>query len=57
MEKKNIYELLTFILESLEMIEERFVIIEQSDDFIDTKEGLLMLDAISMRLQSFVMKK
>jgi len=52
MDKVNNQELLKFILESIEMIKERFEGITKSDDFLYSKEGMLRLDAISMRLQS-----
>ena len=52
MDKKNSAELISFIVLSIELIEERFKSISQSDDFIDDSMGLEKLDAISMRLQS-----
>jgi len=52
MDKVNNQELLQFILESIEMIKDRFEGITKSDDFLYSKEGMLRLDAISMRLQS-----
>jgi len=52
MDKVNNQELLKFILESIEMIKDRFEGIESSDDFMYSKEGMTNLDAISMRLQS-----
>jgi uncharacterized protein with HEPN domain len=52
MDKVNNQELLKFILSSIEMIKERFEGITNSDDFIYSKEGLMKLDSISMRLQS-----
>lgn len=52
MDKANNQELLKFILESIEMINDRFSDIKCSDDFMYSKEGLMKLDAISMRLQS-----
>ncbi len=52
MDKKNSYELLAYILLSIELIEERFTFIKTRDDFIEDHAGLEKLDAISMRLQS-----
>lgn len=52
MDKKNTNELLQFILQSIELVEKRFLAIGQSDDFMKDDEGLEKLDSISMRLQS-----
>lgn len=52
MDKKNTIELIKFIESSINLIETRFLKINQSEDFIDTDEGLEKLDSISMRLQS-----
>jgi uncharacterized protein with HEPN domain len=52
MDKANNFELLKFVLESIEMIKNRFEPIKSSDDFMQTQEGMMRLDAISMRLQS-----
>ncbi len=52
MDKKSSYELLAYILLSIELIEERFAFIKTRDDFIENHAGLEKLDAISMRLQS-----
>ena len=52
MDKKSTYELLAYILLSIELIEERFAFIKTRDDFIENHAGLEKLDAISMRLQS-----
>ena len=52
MDKVNNQELLKFVLQSIEMIRDRFEGIKNSDDFIYSKEGMTKLDAISMRLQS-----
>lgn len=46
-----IIENLNNILDSIELIEERFPKIPNADDFINTHEGLNYLDGISMRLQ------
>ncbi|MDD5053698.1 MAG: DUF86 domain-containing protein [Sulfuricurvum sp.] len=52
MDKKNTKELLEFILQSIELVQKRFLAIGQSDDFMKDDEGLEKLDSISMRLQS-----
>lgn len=52
MDKANNIELLKFTLESIGLIKERFKGIKKSDNFLDSEDGLLKLDAISMRLQS-----
>ena len=52
MDKVNNRELLKFILESVSLIKDRFEVIHSSDDFMYNNDGLMRLDAISMRLQS-----
>lgn len=52
MDKANIFELIHFILQSIQLIKERFAPINSSDDFLANNDGLMRLDAISMRLQS-----
>lgn len=52
MDKANNKELLQFILESISLIKKRFDGILNSDDFLASDDGLMRLDAISMRLQS-----
>jgi len=52
MDKANNQELLKFILDSIEMIKDRFEGITSSDDFMHSKDGMTKLDSISMRLQS-----
>lgn len=52
MDKANNKELLQFILESISLIKKRFDGILNSDDFLTSDDGLMRLDAISMRLQS-----
>lgn len=52
MDKKSVFELLEYIVFSISLIEERFLKIKTSDDFINDNKGLEKLDAISMRLQS-----
>ena len=38
------------VLESIELIRSRFSEITRADDFVSTPEGVLVLDAIAMRL-------
>ena len=52
MDKVETYELIKFILESIEHIKYRFKMISAVDDFFENEEGLMRLDSISMRLQS-----
>ena len=52
MDKANNKELLQFILESISLIKKRFDGILNSYDFLASDDGLMILDAISMRLQS-----
>ena len=52
MDKANVKELLLFMVESIALIKERFKTIKSSDDFMTDSDGLMKLDAISMRLQS-----
>lgn len=52
MDKKNSAELMDFIESSINLIETRFSMINESEDFTNTDEGLEKLDSISMRLQS-----
>ena len=42
---------LELILESIVLIEKRFSTIDAPDEFISSPDGVLILDAISMRLQ------
>ena len=42
---------LQVILESIDLIEERFSKINVADEFLTSPEGVLLLDAVSMRLQ------
>ena len=46
-----ILENLHLILESLELIDTRFSKINNPDDFVSNDNGVLILDAIAMRLQ------
>lgn len=52
MDKKNAYELLEFIAESIQIIKKRMKPIKSIDDFLDTDEGQEKLDSILMRIQS-----
>lgn len=52
MDKANIEELLNFILESIALIKSRFQNINSTEDFLADDNGLMILDSISMRLQS-----
>ena len=49
--REIIKENILSIIESIELIEERFLTITQPDDMISSNHGVLILDAISMRLQ------
>lgn len=42
---------LRYILESISLIEDRFSRIETQDDLVSSSEGVIILDAIAMRLQ------
>ena len=46
-----IYEYLHLILESIDLINKRFFAIEHPDDLVSNENGVLILDAIAMRLQ------
>ena len=52
MDKKNSYELISYIKYSIYLIEERFDSISTSSDFLSDNLGVEKLDSISMRLQS-----
>lgn len=52
MDKATTSELIEFMLESLTLIQKRFSAINNSDDFLNDDDGLVKLDAISMRLQA-----
>lgn len=49
-DKNFIMEIIEQILASIEKIERRFININSSDDFLDSDEGLDMLDSICMQL-------
>jgi len=44
-------ENLRIIIESIELIENRFERIDLANDFVSSANGILILDAVSMRLQ------
>ena len=48
----NSKEKLEFILESIIIIEERMQLIKSDGDFVESKNGLLILDSVTMRLQA-----
>jgi uncharacterized protein with HEPN domain len=52
MHEEEITDYLEFMLESIELIESRFLKIAVPDDFVDSSNGSTFLDAISMRLQA-----
>jgi len=52
MDKKNIQELLDYILFSIDLIEERFSHIKNADSFLNDNNSIGILDSISMRLQT-----
>ena len=51
MHDEVIFENLKLISESLDLITKRFSKINQPDDFVANDSGILVLDAIAMRLQ------
>ena len=51
MSDKIIFENLQLISESLDLIKKRFSKINRPDDFVANDSGILVLDAIAMRLQ------
>ena len=52
MNKRTTLELLAFILESISLINKRFMGIQSSDDFLANDENLTKMEAILMRLQA-----
>lgn len=48
----NSIDRLAFILDSMNRIQKRMLIINVPEDFINTDEGVDMLDSITMRLQA-----
>jgi uncharacterized protein with HEPN domain len=51
MSKDEMIDRLDLIAESIDLVQERFSRIQVADDFVNTSEGVTLLDAISMRLQ------
>lgn len=51
MSEDEIIDNLNFILQSIELIQERFSHIKTVDDFVINTSGVTLLDAITMRLQ------
>ncbi len=49
-DKSLVIEIIEQILGSIEKIERRFININSSDDFLDSDEGMDMLDSICMQL-------
>ena len=52
MSEKALLASLDFILESIEIIAQRFEHIEQADDFVKSQQGKTYYDAILMRFQT-----
>lgn len=51
MPDSNLQDMLENVLESLEIIKNRFDQLEKPDDFVSNADGVLLFDAISMRIQ------
>jgi len=51
MSNDKIIDTLDLMVESIQLVQERFSRIRRPDDFVLTPEGLTLLDAIVMRLQ------
>lgn len=51
MHKEEIADYIDFMLESIELIETRLLKIEVPEEFVQSSDGITILDAISMRLQ------
>lgn len=51
MSEEEIADLLDLVMKSIILVQERFSMIAQADDFVSTPDGVTILDAISMRLQ------
>ena len=51
MYEEEIADCLALMLESIKLIEMRFQKAESSDEFVQSSEGITLLDAIAMRLQ------
>jgi len=52
MHKMSLLELLTFIDESVDLIQKRFSAIRCADDFLSDDDGLEKLDSIILRIQT-----
>jgi uncharacterized protein with HEPN domain len=51
MHEEEIADYLDLMLECIELIESRFQRIQMPDEFVQSSDGIIFLDAISMRLQ------
>jgi len=51
MHEEEIADCLDLMLESIKLIESRFLKVESPDEFVQSSEGITLLDAIAMRLQ------
>ena len=51
MHENQIIDYLEIMLESIELIYERFSRIRASEDFVNSPDGVTILDSVSMRLQ------
>ena len=51
MSENDVDDLLDFIMQSINLIQDRFLKINKPDDLILAPEGVTILDAITMRLQ------
>ena len=51
MPEEEIVDYLDLMLESIALIEGRFATMNSPDEFVQTMDGMTLLDAISMRLQ------
>jgi uncharacterized protein with HEPN domain len=51
MHEEEIKDCLNLILESIDLIDDRFRKVGSPDEFVQSSEGITLLDAIAMRLQ------
>ena len=51
MHEEEIADYLDLMLESVKLVEARFLSIQTPEDFVKSEEGVTLLDSISMRLQ------
>lgn len=51
MSDQETIELLVWMMDSINLVQERFSEIKAPDDFVQSSGGILLLDAIAMRLQ------